>query len=331
MNSVAAEHELPWVNPKRAMTPIPLTTLSASTTLPVDLYIKGEADAPPLLYRQRDYPMSHEDIERLVSRGVRVAYITSQQLSNYQSYLRDNLETFLLDEEIPPVRRYEFLSETARDLLSTSFDHGNTEVLMQTTSKLGDQMVDMVVDRTLVASDMFSILRHDYKTFTHSFNTASFCLLLAKGLGITDADQLKRIAGGALLHDVGKLHIPSSILNKKSRLTDEERVVIRQHPNEGFMQLCDRKDLSEGQLMMVYQHHERLDGGGYPVGQSGEQIHYLARMCAVVDVFEAMSSHRPYRRAIPPRVVLEYLDMQSGRALDKEMVRCWGEQVAKLQ
>ncbi len=304
-------------------TPIPLTTLGASLSLPVDLYLKADEDQPPILYRESEIAMSVGDIDRLTEQGIRVVYIRTAQVSDYQLYLRDNLEAFLLKEEIPASRRYEFLSETARDLLSESFDHGNTDVLIQSTTEVGERMVDMVVNHEMATPDIFDILRHDYKTFTHSFNTASFCLLLAKSLGIGDADKLKEIALGGLLHDVGKLRIPSTIINKKGRLSKEERRVIQRHPEEGFSLLSDRKDISFGQLMMVYQHHERVDGGGYPVGDFGRDIHYLARVCSVVDVFEAMTSHRPYRAAIPVPEVLDYLDQQAGSALDEEIVRCW--------
>ncbi|OHB73414.1 MAG: hypothetical protein A2V70_11620 [Planctomycetes bacterium RBG_13_63_9] len=309
-------------------TTIPLTTLCASTSLPVDLYLKSRKDAPPVLYRQRQYPISHEDIERLVETGIRVAHVPTQQLPEYQLYLRENLDSFMVKEEIPPTQRYQFLSETARDLLHESFERGNTEVLIQTTSTLGDSMVDMVANHSLLTSELFSILRHDYETFTHSFNTASFCLLLAKGMGITNLDELKEVATGAMLHDVGKLHISNAILNKTTPLTDMERRVIPQHPRDGFIMLCQREGFSRGQLMMVYQHHERLDGSGYPVGQSGGGIHCLARFCAVVDVFDAMTSHRPYRRAVSVPKVLDYLDSQSRGALDKEIVRCWNTMIA---
>ena len=105
----------------------------------------------------------------------------------------------------------------------------------------------------------------DYHTFTHSANVSYYCVMLAKELGITSENELNQIAMGALLHDLGKLEIPASILTKPGKLTDWEFDVIKTHPTVGFRQLCQRQDLNHAQLMMVYQHHERLDGTGYPV------------------------------------------------------------------
>jgi len=323
MSNVAAERDPAEACPPPGFLPIPLATLGVSEALPVDLFLKMDKDQPPRLYRRSELSVSADDIARLVERGVDTVYIRTKQTANYQLLLRDNLEAFLLKDGIPAPRRYEFLSEIARDLLNEPFDDGSTDVLIESTRELGNWMTDMVVNNDLLASDVFSILRHDYKTFTHSFNTASFCLLLAKALGIGDVNELKEIALGALLHDVGKLGIPSEILNKKDRLTAQEYGVIQRHPGEGFIRLCDREDLSHGQLMMIYQHHERIDGGGYPVRESGNGIHHWARICSVVDVFEAMTSHRPYREAIPMPEVLDYLDQQAGSALDQEIVRCW--------
>ncbi len=140
--------------------------------------------------------------------------------------------------------------------------------------------------------DLFTILRHDWRTYTHSFNVASYCLLLAKALGIHDEQELEEIALGGLLHDVGKLRMPATLLTKKGPLTKSERQVVERHPADGFKQLSDRGDLSWTQLMMVYQHHEKIDGTGYPVRITGEDIHIWARLWAAV------------RRAPAPRPLL---------------------------
>ena len=84
---------------------------------------------------------------------------------------------------------------------------------------------------------------------------------------VTSRDELAPVATGALLHDIGKRHVPFAVLNKPAKPTEEEWVVIRKHPTDGYHELCNRPDLIWGQLMMVYQHHERLDGSGYPAGR----------------------------------------------------------------
>ena len=138
------------------------------------------------------------------------------------------------------------------------------------------------------------------------------------------------MAAGALLHDIGKRHIPSHVLNKPGKLTDDEWELVREHPTSGFRELAGRTDLSWPQLMMVYQHHERLDGSGYPAGILGDEMHPWARICAVVDVFDALTCHRSYRRPVPASEVCNYLNKYAGLWFDAEAVACWTSHVGKL-
>jgi HD-GYP domain-containing protein (c-di-GMP phosphodiesterase class II) len=172
------------------------------------------------------------------------------------------------------------------------------------------------------ASDLFQVLYHDYATFTHSANVAFYCGILAAELGYS-RKEIEQIATGGLLHDIGKLEIDDAVLCKPGRLDEAEFRQIRLHPLLGFRKLAHREDLLEGQLMMTYQHHERLDGKGYPVGCAESDIHPWAKLCAVVDVFEALTSQRPYRSPMPHSKALLLQQRDSGTAFDPEMLACW--------
>ncbi|MDG2220500.1 MAG: HD domain-containing protein [Rubripirellula sp.] len=138
-----------------------------------------------------------------------------------------------------------------------------------------------------------------------------------------DTDDVQKITTAGLLHDLGKLKINQRILRTPRKLTSEEFEIIKSHPTLGFEQLAFREDLCEGQLMMVYQHHERLDGGGYPVGVVDSEIHPWAKICAVVDVYEALTSFRPYRSPMPKEKVFEIMRRESGKSFDPELLACW--------
>lgn len=302
---------------------VPLSTMAVSSSLSVDLYIKPSPEAEPVLYRQRKLEFPPEEFERLRARGIETVYVAADQMSDYQQHLHQNLGAVIHDHSIPLERRVHFLSETGRSMLGTVFKSGSTDKVVGAAEAIGRNMVQVVTDDNLLVGDLFDVLRHDYHTFTHSYNVANYCVMLAQGLGINETEQLEEISRGGLLHDLGKLQIPLAILNKKSRLSDAEWTAIRRHPVDGFYELCGRNDLTSGQLMMVYQHHEKLDGSGYPVGCGGDEIHMYARMCAVVDIFEALTSHRPYRRPMPVKQALGLLEEEAGKKLDQEMVKCW--------
>ncbi len=136
--------------------------------------------------------------------------------------------------------------------------------------------------------------------------------------------ELVHIQRGALLHDIGKMGIPDSILLKPGPLTDDEWVVMRQHPIFAKQLLSGIPYLKDA-LDIPYYHHERWDGSGYPQGLKGKEIPLSARIFAVIDVWDALSSDRPYRKAWPTFEVKRYLKEKSGTLLDPAVVKMFLE------
>ena len=110
---------------------------------------------------------------------------------------------------------------------------------------------------------------------------------------------MNELGTGFFLHDLGKVNINQDILNKPGRLTDEEMNEVKRHPAQGFKILNETKHLTEESKLIVLQHHERQDGKGYPKGLKGEAIHIYGRICSIADVYDALTSDRPYRKKCP--------------------------------
>ena len=303
--------------------PVSVATLLPTGNLDFNLYLKAESNTRPRLYRERNYALDVDDIERLVERGLRTLYVAADDQASYKQYLRDNLDAYLDDETRSPAVRVEMLHTVGRDLLEESFQHPDTGQAVRGAKDVGGRVTGLVAGRGLAIADLFRVLKHDFDTFSHVMNVSTYSVVLAEGLGMSDSETLNAIAVGALLHDLGMLHIPEKVRNKEGPLRGLEWELIWQHPRIGFEQLCLRDDLTWDQLMMVYRHHERLDGRGYPVRLVGDEVHPWARLCAVVDVFDAMTAARPYRRAIAVNDVVDYLGVQAGVGLDREIVQCW--------
>ena len=161
----------------------------------------------------------------------------------------------------------------------------------------------------------------DPYTAGHSYRVALSAVRLGEAMGLS-GHQLRALAQGGLLHDVGKFQIPEAILNKAGPLSPEERQIVQRHPVTGF-RMCSRLGFLKEELDIVRYHHERWDGTGYPEGLAGEQIPLLARIVAVVDVYDALTSERAYRRAWSHEQARTYILEQAGRQFDPRCVEVW--------
>jgi putative nucleotidyltransferase with HDIG domain len=162
----------------------------------------------------------------------------------------------------------------------------------------------------------------DHETTGHSFRVALYAVALAKAMGL-HSEPLKAIEWGALLHDVGKMVVPDEILRKMGPLTDEEWHIMKQHPTWGFDMLAEVSFLQPAALDIIYSHHERWDGQGYPRGIAGEALPLSARIFAVVDTYDAITSDRPYRRARPHQAAVSELQRVAGQQLDPTVVEAF--------
>ncbi|SYZ72319.1 hypothetical protein TRIP_C20434 [Candidatus Zixiibacteriota bacterium] len=154
----------------------------------------------------------------------------------------------------------------------------------------------------------------DHYTKGHSDRVAHLALVIARELNLTDG-EVKEVVGGALLHDIGKLDIADEIIKKEGKLTDDEYAEIKSHPDRGVQRLSGMTFPWNIEPLIRY-HHERFDGGGYPAGLSGELIPLGARIICVCDVFDALTSERPYRAAFPAERALQVMKTEMAVAFD---------------
>lgn len=297
--------------------------LAPSRLCGLSLYVCDGVDGQFHLFRAPNIPITPEWIAKLERDGHRKLYISVLEHQEFQRYLRENIQQLVADESHSVGQRFSSLNLVVRDVLDEVHGQADLDASIAKIEELSHWVVDLISRSDAIVSELRGVMYHDYQTFTHSANVAYYCVMLAQECGITAKDELCRMAMGAMLHDLGKREVPDSILTKPGPLTDDEFRIVKAHPTIGLRLLGKRADLSFAQLMMVYQHHERLDGSGYPVRSSGSEIHPWARICAVADVFEALFSDRPYRAGLEMDAVLRIMDQQAGTHLDGEVYERW--------
>jgi HD-GYP domain-containing protein (c-di-GMP phosphodiesterase class II) len=309
--------------------PVAVEMLQRLTQPRIDLFVQYDPGRCPVLYHRGGTRLEKEQFERLSESGVRQFYIRTGEIHSLAAHLLEAIDSEADAEQVPPAERYAALQLA----MAVEIEHAarlmDCGPFVAVAEKLGREITSLVSGNNVLPRDLFRLARHDFNTFTHVTNVASYCVILAEHLGLCTEGELEAVAKAAILHDIGKRFIPASILSKPSKPTPQERAIIETHPQRGYEELCERDDFSHAQLMMVYQHHERFDGSGYPVGFRGEEIHPWARMLAVVDVFDAMTGTRPYRRRATAKEALHYIEQGAGTQFDPEMVACWTSIMAK--
>jgi putative nucleotidyltransferase with HDIG domain len=178
---------------------------------------------------------------------------------------------------------------------------------------------DAIDELDVAINDLIArLFAKDVVTAEHSRAVSSWCARIARRLGLSAGEALL-VQRGGLLHDIGKISVPDEILNAPRGLTVDERTIIQRHPLDGVDLVADLPALADF-IPAIRDHHERLDGSGYPHGLKGERIPLAARLVSVADCFNAMVGRRPYRPPLSPYVAIRELSRHSGSHFDPEIV-----------
>ena len=218
--------------------------------------------------------------------------------------------------------------EYAKHLLHDS--KRETQILMDTVRlgmKLDLPQVEVVVDKMTESVlrnkhalvSLSRIKNKDEYTYLHSLSVAALCISFANHLGM-GAKQIKALGVGGLLHDIGKVNVPSELLNKAGTLSEAEFEVMKTHVAHGERILKETSGIDEFSICVCQHHHERLDGTGYPNGLKAGEISEFGQIGAIVDIYDALSSERCYKGALPPTEALKKLFEWSGPYLNRSLV-----------
>jgi putative nucleotidyltransferase with HDIG domain len=285
----------------------------------------GEGYAGQIASEQQ--PLQISELKAAPKKGVPAAWLTTEGFVCYQGWpliakgqVRGVLEVFHRQAFLPGSDWLEFL-EALADQTAIAIDNASMLEAMQRSHMDLVQAYNATIEGWARALEL-----RDRETIGHSRRVTDLALHLADALGFRGED-LGHIRRGALLHDIGKMGIPDNILLKPGPLDPEEWEIMRQHPSYAYELLSPIPFLHPA-LDIVFFHHEKWDGSGYPRGLKGEEIPLAARIFAIVDVWDALLSDRPYQKAWPQEQVVEYIGSQSGKYFDPHIVEVFLDLVA---
>lgn len=289
---------------------------------------------------------TREEVQRVRESGIREVYIdTAKGLDDAEarsaSEVRDEVEREMLAAvvaEPKPIVRASLEDELGRARLVHAQAHQVVRGMMQDV-RLGraitldnvEPVIEAVTGSILrngsALLGLVGIKNKDDYTFLHSVSVCTLMIAFGRTLGL-EGEDLRQAGIGGLLHDVGKMKVPDEVLNKPGRLTDAEFALIRRHPGDGHAILLETPGVGPVPLDITLHHHERIDGSGYPKKLAGEEISTMARMAAIVDVYDAITADRCYHTGMAPTEALRKMWEWSSAHFDQRLLqgfmRCIG-------
>jgi HD-GYP domain-containing protein (c-di-GMP phosphodiesterase class II) len=311
------------VSPTAGYVPMRSSVLRSIDTAAADLYVQYDRRSPPVLYCRAGCELDGQHFVELADAGIEQVFVAKDDFDGFSSVLLNSLEAYLHQDAVPQTEKFAALQIAVSVEIEHSLRAVDCGRFQAVADKVGRQLVSLLAASDVLPRDLYRIAQHDFCTFTHVTNVASYIVILAEQMGFRDPLALEQIASGAMLHDIGKRFIPTNILSKPGRLNPDERETYESHTQKGYVELCDRPGLEFAQLMMVYQHHEWIDGRGFPVRIMGDEIHPWAKLLSVVNVFDVMTTKRAGSRPATLKQVLDYQRQQAGKQFDPEIVQCW--------
>lgn len=251
-----------------------------------------------------------------------IAFLSKKGILEVTVATSEHSDEVLINKPLAPEEESDVETKYRRTIqkfksIYTEFRLGRVPVYQEIDDAL-EPLYEAILNDDHFTRKMWQIHAYDDYTFDHSVRVSMISGLLAKWCGLSNM-QIKDAALAGLLHDIGKCNIPDQILRKPSALTLEEFKVMKTHAILGYILIKDIPNISYDVLLAVMQHHERVDGTGYPNGLRGNEINYLAKIVAVADVYCAMTQDRVYKKAMHPFETMSFILEKCHSSLDFSM------------
>jgi HD-GYP domain-containing protein (c-di-GMP phosphodiesterase class II) len=308
--------------------PVPIDALQTAA-LELELYLV-HGNGRPVLYRSAGSAYTPSDCLQLAEQGVTHLYVPLTQHRVFQAMVSKRLVDAYEDPALERAERTRIVRGACGKMIEDFMADPSTPGLAGTIRSMADRFSAWCTEDGDRFGYLLDMSAHDFYTITHMVNVGVGCGLLGAELLGQDDPMVRDLVLGGLVHDVGKRGVPAEVLNKEGKLTDEEWELMRQHPVVGAAILSAQENPEPLAVEMALSHHERLDGKGYPNRLVESKIGLPARICAVVDIYDAMTSARPYRGPIPPRTVLAKMREEIGTAIDGTVFAAWERVVERM-
>lgn len=298
--------------------PIRLDGLVPDTVLSFDLYLQS-APGSYLLWHVAGGEFQSGQQQRLTARGVTTLWVTPEHERLYEAYVERHLASLMTGRQSAEGGAALLYSAAHTTLAAVMSDPRHQDAVPR-TRELAQEMVGLIMRDADALTQLTGLMARDYDTVRHSINVSLFATALAHAGGVRDAKELHDLAHGTLLHDVGKSRVPREIIVKPGAYTPSELAIMRTHVDSGERILAEDGRLAALGMYAVSQHHERMDGEGYPRKLPAADLHLFGRVTAICDVYDALTSERTYKRALTGFDALKLMRTEMASHFDPELL-----------
>ncbi|MFP5519803.1 MAG: HD-GYP domain-containing protein [Bdellovibrionia bacterium] len=304
---------------------IRLSTIRPAKVTTFDIYLF--VDKKHILYLRAGDKLSDGKIEVLHSRDTGDSFFVKEEDRwKYRDWVKEELNS----DFISPREKAAILRESSIALMEDLFENPDVHKALDESRPIISEFIDFMDKAPEAMGFMLSLSGHDFYTYNHSLDVSIYSLGLGQSLGFSKKD-LEELGVGSLFHDIGKRNVSLDILCKKGGLDDAEWEQMKMHPTYGLAILNEHEGISDSIKAAAYEHHESWAGNGYPNGIAGHEIHPFARIIAITDTYDAMTTQRSYNVPLKPLDAVTMMrDKLAGR-YDPDMLKAMTSVLFKLK
>jgi putative nucleotidyltransferase with HDIG domain len=290
-----------------------LNSLDIKETIPFDLFV--QINQKLILYLRAGDRLTPEKLAKFENKAPDSFFLRAEDRAAFKKYVHLNLNSKKFD----PKEKAIILRESSLTLIEELFESPDIEKALVESKEIVHQFVNLMGSEPDAMSHLIGLSSHDFYTYTHSLDVGIYCLGLAQVLGFNSADLLE-MGQGALFHDIGKRQVSVDIICKDGPLNDLEWAQMQKHPQYGLAILTEHKT-SEAIKACAFEHHESVSGNGYPQQLQAHEIHPMAKIVALSDTFDALTTQRSYNKPMKPSAALEFMRTKLAGRYDEQMLR----------
>ncbi len=302
---------------------IQIRSLSSKDSIPFDVYIK--INDKKVHYLKAGDKFDDNKIIQFQTKASESFFIRAEDKLTYKSFIQKKLSS----DDFSSHEKAQILRDSSMSLIEELFESPTVEDALKGSQQVIDNFMNFMDDDPDAVSQLVKLSSHDFYTYNHSLDVGIYSLGLGRILGFS-GDELQELGEGALIHDIGKRQVHVDIITKDGPLDELEWLQMRKHPQYG-LQILNDFDVSNAIKACCFEHHENMMGTGYPQKLPGSEIHPFARIIAITDTYDALTTQRTYNVPMTPEEALNFMKGKLKGKYDEDFLEAMYSVLFKLK